>query len=85
MKKYSRTHVSPLAIDMLLHFYAVCERYIKSPVTDWPPAQQAIVAEFLTRGLIEPVEHGYRTTQRGDVLAKRTQIAFESFMLELTL
>lgn len=82
MKKSNRTHVSPLAIEMLLHFFAVCERYIDRPVTNWPPAQQRVVAEFLSRGLVEPAEHGYKTTHRGDVLARRTQLAFESFMLE---
>lgn len=43
---------SPLAITMLLHFYAKCDPFIDAEVSDWPPAQQSLVSQFIRSGLI---------------------------------
>lgn len=60
---------SPLAIQMLLHFYAVRERYIPAPVSTWPPAQRAIVESFILKGLIREQDHeDYVTTDKGSLI-----------------
>lgn len=60
---------SPLAIEMLIHFACKSHHYRgESDSRKWPPAQRAILHEFLGRRLVYPRGTYYRTTPRGDKL-----------------
>lgn len=60
---------SPLAITMLMHFYANRDRFIPAPVEFWPPAQRAIVAGFKANGLIfERGPEDFGTTDAGSLI-----------------
>jgi hypothetical protein len=61
---------SPLAITLLLHFYAVCEPYHRPS-----RAVDEIVAGYLALGFITPSPWGYATTERGDVHANALKVA----------
>jgi len=72
---------SPLAIQMLLHFYAVRERYIPAPVSTWPPAQRAIVESFMLKGLIREQDHeDYVTTDKGALIVATLKATMEEAM-----
>ena len=84
-KSPSRTPYSPLAINMLLHFYAVCTPYLSRPVDDWPPAQREILQHYLDHNLVEPCDYGFTVTEKGAWLARQVRADFERSlrMLEL--
>lgn len=67
---------SPLAIQMLLHFYAQRDRFIPAPVSTWPPAQRAIVEAFMHKGLIyDKGYEDYTTTDKGEALVATLKAA----------
>lgn len=76
----SNTPYSPLAIEMLLHFFAICEPYRQSAPETWPRAQQRVLAHFLAQGLVEPTDYGFKTTDKGTWLAKQMTIEFKRLM-----
>lgn len=47
---------SPLAINMLLHFYAIRSLYRDEHPDYWPPAQRALLADMLSNGLVTAVD-----------------------------
>lgn len=71
---------SPLAIQMLLHFYAICTPYRPEPESAWPPAQTKALAHFKAQQLIQPCDYGYSTTEKGDWLARQLTIEFKRLM-----
>jgi hypothetical protein len=74
---------SPLAITMLMHFYAVCTPFIDRPVADWPNAQRGVVETLLARGIITTCDYGYMTTEKGDRLVRKTQLQFQLLMMDV--
>jgi len=72
---------SPLAMQMLLHFYAVRERFIEAPVSCWPPAQRAIVESFKDRGLIfERAHEDFGTTDKGSLVVETLKATMKEVM-----
>lgn len=61
----NRHNLSPLAIRVLIHFYAYPE-----PWREPSPAYDSIILRFLNADLIEPTEWGYRTTARGAAMVR---------------
>lgn len=60
---------SPLAIQMLMHFYGTRERFISAPLELWPPAQRGIVEGFKNAGLIFERDHeDFGTTDKGSLI-----------------
>lgn len=64
---------SPLAISMLLHFYAVREPYHKGHPGMWPPAQKQVLADFIRHGLIKTTEcsHDFDVTDKGHAVIEQ--------------
>jgi hypothetical protein len=79
-KRPSSTPYSPLAIDMLLHFFAVCTPYKPGEPATWPPAQREVLAHFQANELIQPCTHGFQTTEKGDWLARQLTIEFKRLL-----
>lgn len=73
---------SPLAIEMLLYFQTRATKYRGTDPVTWPPAQTAILQQFLAQGLVEPSEYGYSTTPAGEILVRKLRLHFEVLMLD---
>ncbi|MOA59377.1 hypothetical protein D3C78_1839760 [compost metagenome] len=67
---------------MLNRFDVFRAPYLPGPVDTWPRSQQHVVGEFLTRGLIEPADWGFKTTAAGRRVVKKTRLAFEFLMMD---
>jgi hypothetical protein len=61
---------SPLAICMLLHFYAVATPYRPEPVEEWPNAQRSILRQYLHHKVVYARDGTYCTTELGDVIVR---------------
>lgn len=76
----SNAPYSPLAIEMLLHFFAICEPYRRSDSSTWPRSQQCVLEHFKAQGLVEPCDYGFKTTDKGTWLAQQLTIEFKRLM-----
>lgn len=78
--------MTPLALEMLIHFNHKAHPFIDRPFCEWPVAQQAIVNSFLKRGLIATTARNgvFRLTFNGKMAFNRVISTFKVVVEETT-